>query len=109
MEPEEDKDNASGEPDVDGLRIGDRGESLLGLHALGLENIIEEWRKFQSFLFQSSTWVVKVRREVTPRVTLAGVPSGGIQKLSKIYSFKPHFNLIEGIINSLDVDISYLT
>ena len=51
FEPEEDEDNASGEPDVDGLRVGNRGESLLGLHALGLENIIEEWRKFQSFLF----------------------------------------------------------
>ena len=37
FEPEEDKDNASGEPDVDGLGVGNRGESLLGLHALGLE------------------------------------------------------------------------
>ena len=27
------------------------------------------------------TWVVRVRREVTPSVTRAGVPSGGIQKL----------------------------
>ena len=40
------------------------------------------WGK-NDFSLQNATWVVKVRRDVTPSVTLAGVPSGGIQKLSK--------------------------
>ena len=37
QKPEKNKDNASGEPDVDGLGVGDRGQGLLGLHALTIK------------------------------------------------------------------------